>query len=101
MNCDVATAGTEFQQMVAVLNNTDQRNGFLVKFVSSGFDPRQVENFIDQPEQMHTRVVNVGGILFVCRDRVRAEYFCFHNLRKTKNSIERCAQFVAHLSEKS
>jgi len=46
MNGDVATGGAEFQQMMAVRDDMHERHGFFVEFVSSGFDPRQVENFI-------------------------------------------------------
>jgi len=60
VNGDAAAGRAQFQQMMAVGHDMHQRHRFLVEFVPSGFDPRQVENFIDEIEQMHARIVNIA-----------------------------------------
>src|SRR5215510_3073790 len=96
-----AAAGTQFQKMVTVLDNRDERYGFLLELIPASLDARQIENFIDQTEQMHARVMNIGRIFPVGRNRMRAEYLSLHDLGETKNSVKRRAQFVTHLGKES
>src|SRR5262249_12368787 len=96
-----AAAGAQFQKMMTVLDNRDQRNRFLLELIATSLDARQVENFVDQTEQMHARVMNIGRIFPVSRNRMRAEYLSLHDLGETKNSVKRRAQFVTHLGKES
>src|SRR5664279_5615480 len=73
----------------------------LNELVAAGLDTRQVENLVDQPEQMHTGIMDIGGIFLVGRHRVLAEHFRFHHFGEPEDGIERRAQFVAHLREEA
>ena len=79
----------------------DQRHRFLVELVAAGLDARQVEDFVDQVEQMHAGIVDVGGIFLVGRHRVRAENLALHHFGKAEDGVERRAQLVAHLREEA
>src|SRR5215510_10217269 len=96
-----AAAGAQLQEMMTVLDNRDERNGFLFELITTSLDARQVENFVDQTEQMHARVMNIGRIFPVSRNRMRAEYLSLHDLGETENSVKRRAQLVTHLSKES
>jgi hypothetical protein len=39
-----AAAGTQLQKMVTVLDNRDERNGFLLELIATSLDARQIEN---------------------------------------------------------
>ena len=86
--------------MMAVGDDVHERYGLFVEFIPAGFDPRQIENFIDEIEQVYARIVNIGRIFLVNRDRVGAENFTFHHLGESEDGIERRPQFVAHLRQK-
>ena len=89
------------QQMVAVLDDGRERDRLLVELVTAGLDARQVENLVDQAEQVHAGIVNVGGIFLVGRHRMLAEHFRLHHFGEAENGVERRAQFVAHLREEA
>src|SRR5262245_7175159 len=97
MYSSAAAAGAQLQKMMTVLDNRRERNGFLFEFIATSLDAGQVENFVDQTEQMHARVMNIGRIFRVSRNCMRAENLSFHYLGRTKNSIKRRAHFVTHL----
>ena len=63
--------------MMAVADDVHQRHRLFVELVASGFDPRQIENLVDEVEQVDARIVNVGRIFLVNRDRMTAEDFAY------------------------
>ena len=85
---------------MAVRDDMHQRHRFFVEVVSAGLDPREIENFVDQVEQVHAGIVNVGGIFLINRHSMRAENLAFHHFGKTQDRIQGCPQFVAHLRQK-
>ena len=85
---------------MAILDNMGQQEGFLAQFQPTRLDPRQIEDFIDQFQQVVAAGMDIGGIFLVGRDDVLAEQFVLHDLRKAENGIQRCAQFMAHRRQK-
>ncbi len=77
--------------MMAILDHAIERYRLLIQFVAAGLDARQIENFVDEIEQVHAGIMDVGGIVLVHRHAVRPEYFVFHDLGKAENGIERGA----------
>ena len=98
---DAAIGGAQLEQMVAILDDADQRNRFLIELVAAGLDARQIENLVDQAEQMHAGIMDIGGIFLVSRHRVLAEDFRLHHFGEAEDGVERRAQFVAHLREEA
>ena len=101
MNGDAAIGRAQFQQVVTVRDDMDQRDRFFVEFVASGLDAREVEDFVDEIEQVHAGIMDVGGIVLVDRNGVGAKNFALHHFREAENGIERSAQLVAHLREEA
>ena len=69
-----------------------QIDWFLGKRKSLRFDPRKVEHFVDEIEQMPASAQNVVDRFAL----ITAELFQFQQLSKAKNGVHRRAQFVAH-----
>ena len=101
MDGDVAAARAHLQQVAAFADHVHQRDRLLVELVAAGLDAGKVENLVDQAEQVHSGVVDVAGILLVGRHVVRAENLALHDLGEAEDGIERRAQLVAHLGEKT
>ena len=78
-----------------------QRDRLLLQFVPARLDPRQIENFVDQHQEMLAAGVDVGGIFLVSRHRVRAEQFALHHFGEPEDGVERRAQFMAHRRQKA
>ncbi len=60
VNDDAAVGGAKLQQVMAILDDGRERGGLLVQLVTAGFDARQVQNLVDEAEQVHAGIMNVG-----------------------------------------
>ena len=80
MDFDIAIAGAQFQQIVAIFHDSTKRHGVLVEFVASGLNARKIENFVDEVEKMHAGIMDLTGIFLVDRRAVRTENFTLHHL---------------------
>ena len=85
--------------MMTIGDDMDQRNGLLVELIPAGFDPRQIEDLIDQIQEVYAGVMDVSRIFLVDGDRMGAEDLAFHHFRKPKDGVQRRPQLVAHLRQ--
>src|SRR3984893_1836982 len=71
-------------------------NGFERQFQAIGFDPADVEHFVDKIEQMPARFLDViqAGLLFF------VELVSLQELAKTEDGVKWRPQFVTHAREK-
>src|SRR4029450_4677305 len=78
------------------IQNVSEINRLQRQLHCAGFDPADIEDFIDQVEKMTTGTSDMagtgakgpGGTLF------------FNELAKSKNCVQRRAQFMAHAGKK-
>jgi hypothetical protein len=91
---DAAIAGAQLEQMVAILDHVGERHRFLVELVAAGLNAPQVEDFVDEVEEMHAGIVDVGGIVPVNRQRMRPEDLVLHHLGEAEDGVERRVQLV-------
>jgi hypothetical protein len=98
---DAAVAGAQLEQVVAVLDHARERYRLLVELIAAGLDAREVEDLVDEVEQMHAGIMDVGGIVLVGRHRMRPEDLALHHLGEAEDGVERRAQLMAHLCEKA
>ena len=68
---DAAVGGAQLEQVVAILDDADQRDRLLVELVAAGLDAREIENLVDQAEQVHAGIMDVGRNI-PCRPAPRA-----------------------------
>src|SRR5690348_16388104 len=101
MNGEAPALGAHAQEVRTFSDDVGEQHGLLVELVAPRFDAREIEYLINEPEQMHSRIVNITGILLVSRYLVRTENLAFHHLGKPKDRVERSSQLVAHLREKA
>src|SRR5437016_5429808 len=87
--------------MTAFSSHLGERDWLLVELVPPRLDPGEVEDFIDQAQQVHARIVNVAGVIPVRGHAVRTENFSLHYLGETEDGIEGGAQLMAHLGEEA
>ncbi len=86
---------------MAVRDDMHERDGFFVELVAAGFDARQIEDLVDQIQQMHAGVMDVGGVVLVDRHGMATEDLALHHFGKAENGVQRRAQFMAHLREEA
>ena len=64
-----------------------------------GFDPRHVEDVVDDGEQIVAARTDVAAVIGIAWRAERAVDLARHQLGKSDDGIERRAQFVAHIGE--
>ena len=101
MDRDAAIVRAQLEQMVTIFDDGHERHGFLVELVAAGLDARQIEDLVDQAEQMHAGIVDVGGSIPYRPAPHGAEYFGLHHFGKAEDGIERRAQLVTHLRQET
>ena len=74
--------------------------GVFFEFEFSGVDLRQVEDLVDDVEQMRPALPDIADIFLLARVQ-RPGRAPLQHLGETENRIERSAQLVAHIGEKS
>jgi hypothetical protein len=57
---EAAALGAHLQEVRAFADQVGERDRFLVELVAAGLDPRQVEDFVDEVEQVNAGIVDVG-----------------------------------------
>ena len=100
-NDEMAPLDPQPQETKTVLDHCGERDRLLLQFVPPRFDPRQIENFVDEHQEVLAAGVNVAGIFLVGRHRVRAEQFALHHFGEAEDGVERGAQLMAHRRQKA
>ncbi len=89
-------AGAQVHHVRAVFDDVAERQRFLVEFVATRLDARQVENFVDEVQEVLAGCMNIGRVFLVGLGGVRPEHLALHHLGEAEDRVERRAQLVAH-----
>jgi hypothetical protein len=101
VNGEAAAFGAHGEEVSTFPYDVGEQHGFLVELVPPRLDAGEIEDLIDQPEEMHARIMDVGGVVLVGGHLMRSEDLAFHHLGKAEDGIERGSQLMAHLREKT
>src|SRR5438874_13725932 len=78
------------------IQNVSEINRLQAQLHRTGFDPADIQDFIDQIEEVTTGTSDVAGTGTKSPGRT----LFFNKLAKSKNCVQRRAQFVAHAGKK-
>ena len=74
---------------------------FLMQFEFARLDLGHVEYAVDQVQQMAARFMDMSRILLIARAAHRTENLLDHHFGETNDGVQRRAQLVTHIGEKS
>ncbi len=97
---DAVLVGELRHEAAGVVGVGVERHGFENEFQASGFDAAQVEDVVDEPEEMLSARVDVGGVVAVERRPDRADELGRDDFGKAEDGVERRSQLVAHVGKK-
>ena len=87
VDCKSAACCAHLQEVTALADHVYKRNRLLVELVAACLDARKVENLVDQAEKVHSRIVDVGSVIFVHRHRMRPENLALHYFGKPRIAL--------------